>query len=221
MRYIFPAAIVLGLLVGFCCPPSIPAEVYSTPNGDISVAEGDCYGDDACACPDPDAGDPGPAEDAAPDAGGLAVVGSITRPANYDALLAYAQEHYHDDVDCAACIDRFCVQVAKLPELPFAETVTAFTCVARFESGGDPDVVSSTSDRGSLQINACHRRPMRESGLDYDGNEDHRVYWASVMVAGQLAKGDSWWGAFSPWAVLRKHGRTIKADYQTLLEGVE
>ena len=220
MRLLYPAAIAAGIIFGFCCPPRVPAETYTTPNGDISVAEGDCYDDSVGADPCAAADCPCGAEDTAADAGRLALERPVERPANFDALLAYAQEHYDPSVDCVEVLDRFCAQTAKLPELPQAEIVTAFTIVARFESHGKPDVKSPTNDCGSLQINGCHRRPMAKAGLDYH-NEDDRVYWAGVMVAGQLAQGDSWWSAFSPWCVMRKHGRTIKADYARLIEGVE
>lgn len=141
-------------------------------------------------------------------------------PENYDRLLAYAQQHYAQGVDCEEAIAEYCHAVAQIPELPYTETVTMFTTLAKGESHGRSDARNPSSGcAGKLQCHPNHRASMRACGLDFDVEQD-RIDYCAMMVAARAYSNP---GGFSRWFTAWVPKTRIPAyrDYLLLTDGLQ
>jgi hypothetical protein len=75
-----------------------------------------------------------------------------------------------------------------------------FAALARYESRFDPACVGGAGERGLLQIHPCHKRRMRDAGLDFDSEVDRLSFAASLYKSRGL----------QPWTVRAKAQREYR-----------
>jgi hypothetical protein len=87
-------------------------------------------------------------------------------------------------------------------EAPGGMDALMMACLARYESGFDTGCTGGAGERGLLQVHPCHRRAMREAGLDFASERDRLAFAQNLYKARGLR----------PWTVRRRALR----DYRSL-----